>query len=35
MRWRLIAWSRGNSLAFFWRLYRWQRRAKTRLGRDF
>ncbi len=34
MRWRLIAWSRGNSLAFFWRLYRWQRRAKTRLGRD-
>lgn len=34
MRWRLIAWSRGNSLVFFWRLYRWQRRAKTRPGRD-
>lgn len=32
MRWRLIAWSRGNSLVFFWRLYRWQRPGKNQAG---
>ena len=37
MNWRetLIDYSRGNDLRGFWRLYRRQQRARTRLGRDF
>ena len=31
----IIDFSRGNALSGFWRLYRRQRQAKTRLGRDF
>ena len=31
----IIDFSRGNDLSGFWRLYRRQRQAKTRLGRDF
>ena len=34
LRDRFIDHSRGNDLTGFWRLYRRQRRAKTRLGRD-
>ena len=34
LRERIIDYSRGNDLENFWRLYRRQKRAKTRIGRD-
>lgn len=34
LRERIIDYSRGNDLKNFWRLYRRQKRAKTRIGRD-